>query len=39
MNNQTLEQNITAYINGGFITIEVKPHIINNLNPKFALRP
>jgi len=39
MNNQTLEQNITAYINGGFIPIEVKPHIINNLNPKFALRP
>ena len=39
MNNQTLEQNITAYIDGGFIPIEVKPHIINNLNPKFALRP
>ena len=36
---QTLEQKITAGISMGFIPIEVKPHIINNLNPKFALRP
>jgi type III restriction enzyme len=36
---QTLEQKISAGISMGFIPIEVKPHIINNLNPKFALRP
>ena len=36
---QTLEQKISAAISMGFITIEDKPHIINNLNPKFALRP
>lgn len=39
MNNQTLEQKISAGISMGFIPIEVKPHIINNLNQKFALRP
>ena len=36
---QTLEQKISAGISMGFIPIKVKPHIINNLNPKFALRP
>lgn len=36
---QTLEQKISAGISMGFIPIEVKPHIINNLNPRFALRP
>lgn len=36
---QTLEQKISAGISMGFIPIEVKPHIINNLNPIFALRP
>jgi type III restriction enzyme len=36
---QTLEQKISAGISMGFIPIEVKSHIINNLNPKFALRP
>ena len=36
---QTLVQKISAGISMGFIPIEVKPHIINNLNPKFALRP
>ena len=36
---QTLEQKISAGISMGFIPIEVKTHIIKNLNPKFALRP
>lgn len=36
---QSLEQQLTAGINMNFIPIEVPPHIKNNLNPSFALRP
>jgi len=39
MNHQTLEQQISAGISMGFIPIEVGMHIVNNLNPKFQLRP
>jgi type III restriction enzyme len=36
---QTLEQQISAAISMGFISIDIKHHIKNNLNPKFQLRP
>lgn len=38
MHKETLEQNI-ATVTSGLLPIEVKPHIKNNLNPKFELRP
>ncbi len=40
MNNQTLAQQITTGIQLGFIsTDKVEPHIKDNLNPKFPIRP
>ncbi len=38
MHKETLEQNIATVISE-LLPIEVKPHIKNNLNPKFELRP
>ena len=38
MRKEPLEQNI-ATVTLGLLPIEVKPHIKNNLNPKFELRP
>ena len=39
MNDLTLQQTLTAYINGKIFSIEVPSFIHTNLNPAFALRP
>lgn len=36
---QTLEQQISAVITMGHLPVEIKPHIKNNLNKRFQLRP